>query len=145
MTRVSAPGSLAPPALPAADRVDLDERTLLSAAVVLDVLASATRRLDAQATVLADLAQVAVEIRGHGAEDVEARLEALVVVAAGDAGARRAEVATTLAALAGDGATSPTPATVAAALRRIEAATRIAVREARAVLEARGTPDVHQA
>ena len=146
----AAAGDGAPAAAPLArDRVAVDEATLLSAAVLLDVLATATRRLEARPAVLAEVVQVAVDLGAHGVDDADERLEALVALAAGDAGARRAELAMTLAAaLSGDDAgeaATPTPAGVATALRRIEAATQLAVREARAVLEARATPELHQA
>lgn len=133
----------------ARDRVEVDEATLLSAAVLLDVLATATRRLEARATVLADVAHIAVDLGAQGADDDDERLEALVALAAGDVGARRGELAMTLAAaLGGDEAgeaAAPTPAGVATALCRIAAATQLAVREARAVLEARVTPELRQA
>src|SRR5688572_21098113 len=54
------------PEIPAADRVELDDEALAAAAVVLDVLATRTRRLEAAPSILAEVVDVVSGVAALG-------------------------------------------------------------------------------
>lgn len=134
----------APPSLPEADRPPLDEEDLVSAAVVLDVLATRTRALAAAPTLLAEVGVTLAEVGALAGMDAE-RLAALLAHAAGATGAGRESVCRRLRWLASPAGAETTDArAVASALRRIERGAALVLREARLVLEASTAPDFRQ-
>ena len=129
------------PTVPAEDRGALDPEDLVSLAVSLDVLASATREISAGPTVLQQFCQALLYVaRLGGAED--ATLTGLMEFAVGSGGLLREAHAQ------GDDRPLPpppsTPQGVAASLRDIEATATLLVREATLLLDAREPLDTWQ-
>ena len=138
------------PSIPDADRRALEPRALMSLAVALDVLATLTRQVAGGDTILADLTTVLLEVGALGGIDGAAE-ERLLSHAASRAGQIRATLSRQVAsrmqaqpmvesevtATAVTLAVPSTPRAVSRAVRRIEAATEVVLREARLRLEAR--------
>jgi hypothetical protein len=137
------------PSIPETDRRTLDSRALMSLAVALDVLATLSRQVEGGDTVLADLTAALLQVGTLGGIDSKAE-ERLLSYAASRAGQIRAtlsrQVASSMRAqpmaaaeVTGTGVTVAvlsTPRAVSRAVRRIEAATDVVLREARLRLEA---------
>jgi hypothetical protein len=149
------------PSVPPEDRRPVQQADLISAAVALDLLATQTRKLESERTVLSGLAVVLLHVGSLGGID-EAAVERLLGFAESATGRNRASLARQLAARmqraaaphpADDGKMAPlartprptSPASVADALRRIETAANRAIGEARLRLEAQEPIDYKQA
>lgn len=127
------------PTLPDEDRAHLDEDHLVSLAVALDVLSTATTSLQATPEVLQQLVQALIYVGRLGGLDLP-RVQALLDFATGEAASRRTQLSDELfqcqsrAAGGEDGASSPT--SVLSATRDLERAAHLVVREAVLLLQA---------
>lgn len=148
-----------PPTIPDEERCPLCRDALVSLSVGLDVLATLTRRIAAAPPVLQDLTAALRRAGETNGIDTDG-LDALLAFAQSDAGQARAYVCPKLAestqdavapmvnaAESGTGpiATGSTPQSAADAIRRLEAAATLVVREARLLLEKRNDIDYRQA
>ncbi len=134
------------PSLADEDRSSLDEQGLVAAAVALDVLATRTRKLAATPTLLAELADTLRSVGGLGGVESE-NVPALLAHARSRSGTARAALCLTLAGNLEDahaGAAVTTPESLWVALRRVEQAAGLVVREARLRLEARDKVNYRQ-
>ena len=137
------------PSIPDADRPPFEARALTSVAVALDVLSTLTRKIPEGSTILADLTAALLEVGTLGGIDDLAE-ERLLAHAGSRAGQARAalgrQVVSRMQALplpvtehtatAITLTVSSTPRAVTKAVRRIESAAAVVVREARLRLEA---------
>jgi hypothetical protein len=149
------------PSVPREDRRPLQQASLISAAVALDLLATQTRKLEGERTVLSDLAVVLLHVGSLGGID-ELAVERLLTHAQSVTGRNRALLSHQLAARMQEaaapgpagaerettvvGTARPTsPRSVADALRRIDTAADRAIAEARLRLEAQEPIEYKQA
>jgi hypothetical protein len=137
------------PSIPDNDRRRLETRALMSLSVALDVLATLTRQVAGGETVLADLTASLLQVGALGGID-DAAEDRLLSHAASRAGQIRASLSRQVAsrmqaqpraegeatATAMSLALPSTPRAVSRAIRRVEAATEVVLREARLRLEA---------
>jgi hypothetical protein len=140
------------PTIPESDRAAVDDELLLRVAVVLDVMATATRRLAAGPTILAELTAIAARVANAGAtgEEEETAMASLLAAAASEAGDGRAVLARSISerlatAEMGPAPVLSTPTSVAAALRRTEQLAQAVVTAARLLLEAQADVTFRQA
>lgn len=137
------------PSVPDEDRPDKNVDATIQGAVALDVLCTWTRALSATPTVLAELTALLVRLVSLGKEADEDPTAELLALASSETARRRAlltaDLAAKLATACGDdqgGATSP--ASVAAAVRRIERLATLVVRDAELLLDTHETVDYQQ-
>jgi hypothetical protein len=133
------------PFIPDEDRTSLRRDALVSLAVVLDVLATRTRRIEATRTLLTQLTAVLLDVGLLGGLDGSA-IRRLLDHAANHVGHSRAALTRHLCEcmfLAGRSADSDqetsaasTPRAAGRALRRLEAAAQVVIQEATLRLEA---------
>jgi hypothetical protein len=138
---------LPPPTLPEEDTGSMQLEDLISLAVALDVLSTWTTPLRARPEVLDDLTNTLLRVAAVGGEGAEEHIRSILALAAGPTGAGRAALTGSLAELLGgspnvEGVPVPgtpftTPGSVETAMRRVEAAARLVVREACLLLAAR--------
>lgn len=145
------------PSIPDEDRTSFDPDALLAAAVALDILATGTRGIDSSPTVLTELTEVLLALGHFGGMD-DTAVGRLLDHAQSPVGNSRAglsrHVAVRMSALpqadqdeptAIGAAHASTPRAAAKALRRIEMAADVAVREARLLLDAQEIVQYKQA
>ena len=135
------------PSIPEEDRVPLEPNALLAAAVALDILASATRAIEASPAVLSELTATLLSVGRIGGIDAAA-IERLLGHAESRVGNTRASLSRLLAVCmatsrradgeptAPGAAHASTPRAAGQALRRIEAAAEVAIHESRLRLDA---------
>jgi hypothetical protein len=136
------------PTIPNSDKVIAHDHDILAAAVLIDVLTTQTAKLSGEPTVLADLTLTTLALLNIGNRQDDAHALSLLRFAMGSGGLLRASLARNLVAAlkkANNTQVSCSPATVAAALKRIEAMGQIVIREALAVLESHETTAYRQA
>lgn len=141
------------PEVPIDDRGDYAPASLVSLAVALDVLSTLTRRMPTDALILDGLAAILLHVSalGGASADAASKLVGYARTAAASERARLSQALagqaqesgiTTVAAESVPGASSP--ASVAAATHRLEAAAAILVRDARLLLAAQEGIDYRQ-
>ena len=138
------------PTVPDTDRVPLDDRDAVAAAVALDVLSTWTRPVAGRPTVLAELTAVLARLLDVGGEQGPAARQGLLAHAGSPSGDDRAALSRRLAAClqAEDPQHELTPSSpegVAEALRRLARMAELVVREAQLLLETRAGTEFRQA
>jgi len=133
------------PTIPEEDRPDLSdfEEDVVSLAVALDILATMTRVMAVDPTILQRLTRAALHVGELGGLG-EATVESLLTYAGTDVARARAQLTRALGSCMSEAAATPeeteavpsTPESVARALQQVEAAAELTVREAILLLQA---------